>query len=346
MKDRRRSFLSILSTGGNAMNAFLRCAVLFFLLTGLEGCGSTEQIPDPPYASENRRVTGTPAVGFISDTQSPLWFEAIPLKADDNEEATQILLGTIARDTSMTAVFHLGDMVALGSFRSYWEQFDANTFSLRVSGIPIFPVFGNHEYMPFAADGRMEVLLRFPQLDSSRYMRRVGEMAVLLLNSNYSQLGDSGTARQKQWYLQELERLDADSTVALTVVSLHHSPFTNSKVVNPSEEVQRDIVPGFLQSEKGRLFISGHAHAFEHFRREGKDFLVIGGGGGLLQPLRRGAEEKYPDLYPQKSERSFFHYLRCAVRGDSLVAQMLRLSDDRAGLDTAYTISIPLLRAR
>ncbi len=29
-----------------------------------------------------------------------------------------------------------------------------------------------------------------------------------------------------------------------------------------------------------KVFLSGHAHAFEHFQGHGIDFLVIGGGGG------------------------------------------------------------------
>jgi hypothetical protein len=43
------------------------------------------------------------------------------------------------------------------------------------------------------------------------------------------------------------------------------------------------------------LFLSGHCHGFEHYKIGGKDFMVIGGGGGLHQPLKQG-EGCLPDL--------------------------------------------------
>jgi hypothetical protein len=328
------------------MSRLLRSCVFLFSIAFLHSCGVTEQLPHPPYATDDRPVKGTSSIAFISDTQSPLWFEAIPLREDNNEEATQFLLRSIAADSSITSLFHLGDLVALGSFKSYWVDFDASTLPLRTARIPLYPVFGNHEYMPFASRGRREMIRRFPMLDSSWYSRRVGNIAVILLNSNFSHLGDSAIAQQSRWYESELSRLDGDSAITMTIVALHHSPFTNSTIVSSSQDVQREFVPGFLRSQKARLFVSGHAHAFEHFRQSGKDFLVIGGGGGLLQPLFRGTEQKYSDLFQHTSDRRFFHFLRCDVRDDLLVARVLRVSTDRTRLDTAYAMTIPLLPTR
>ena len=63
-------------------------------------------------------------------------------------------------------------------------------------------------------------------------------------------------------------------------VLAHHPPFTNSPIVRGEESVRETFLPSFLGSSKTVAFVSGHAHGLEHFRRDGKEFLVSGGGGG------------------------------------------------------------------
>src|ERR1700742_961630 len=87
------------------------------------------------------------------------------------------------------------------------------------------------------------------------------------------------------WYKSTLSSLDNNTAIKTIIVSCHHAPYTNSTIVGCSKPVQQYFVPAYIQTKKCRLFITGHAHAFEHFKSQGKDFLVIGGGGGLHQPL-------------------------------------------------------------
>jgi hypothetical protein len=94
--------------------------------------------------------------------------------------------------------------------------------------------------------------------------------------------------QQDEWLKKTLADLDADAAVQSVIVCCHHSPFTNSRIVRPSKEVEEKFVPLYLESRKARLFLSGHCHAFEHYKVKGKDFLVIGGGGGLRQPFTAG----------------------------------------------------------
>lgn len=315
------------------------CWILVLLLVG--GQTSSSQVR-PPYPVHPKAVRGLPAFDIVSDTQTPLWFEKFRVKADGNEAIPGRIFEDIARDSTVMAVFHLGDLTALGSLHSYWEDFDDKAACLREAHIPIYPAFGNHEYIPFPSSGKANMVSRFAHMDTSWYCRRIDRIAIIILNSNFSRLSEQEVSTQQHWYTAMLKQLDQDTTVIVTIVACHHPPYTNSTIIDPSPDVQRFFVPPFLEARKAKLFVTGHAHAFEHFRVSGKDFLVVGGGGGLLHPLLQGSEQRVTDLYPHDSPRSFFHYLRCTVGAESLTVQVLRLPFGQTGIDTAHTLRFGL----
>ncbi|MFN0157632.1 MAG: metallophosphoesterase family protein [Bacteroidota bacterium] len=313
------------------------------LVLALSGCSSVQEILHPPY-SQLPRLVSSPSIVFISDTQAPLGIETLWQTYDDNEVATEKIFEAIERDTQCAAVFHLGDITAAGSIDSYWHGFDDATQGLREAGIPLYPAFGNHEYMVVPGGGEENTLRRFPFLSPSWYQRRIGSVAVLILNSNFSQLTPDERHAQGEWYERTLRELDADSSVAIVLVGCHHPPYTNSKVVEPDVEVQGKFVPAFIRSEKAQLFLSGHAHAFEHFRISGKDFLVIGGAGGLLHPLLQGTDRRYEDLFVWQGERRFFHYVRLSIEQETLSVNVMRLVDDKTSFEIAHELRISLKR--
>lgn len=312
------------------------------LLLVVVACGTSSDAIHLPYPATQRTVRSSPSFVFLSDTQSPLWFETLRLAEDGNEHATRKILNTVSSDPSCVAVFHLGDLTALGSFDSYWKDFDEKTEVLREAGIPLYPAFGNHEYMPFATSGKENFVRRFPFVERPWYERRVGAVAILLLNSNFSSLSENERQGQQEWYARTLNALDSDSTVSIVLVGCHHPPYTNSTIVNPSEEVQRYFVPPFMGSRKAKLFLSGHAHTFEHFQVGSKDFLVIGGAGGLLHPLLQGKEQRWPDRFSYAGERRFFHYVRCTFEGHELRVHVMRLTADHTGFEPADSLQFPL----
>ena len=132
---------------------------------------------------------------------------------------------------------------------------------------------------------------------------------------------------QQKWYLAEMDSLDEDASVKAVIVCTHHSPFSNSKVVGSSPKVQEAFIPRFESSPKTKLFITGHSHNLECFEgTHGKRFLVIGGGGGLDQPLSAGIQEKQKDMISQADKPRFFYVvlkrsrniLEVTVRGFSI----------------------------
>jgi hypothetical protein len=103
--------------------------------------------------------------------------------------------------------------------------------------------------------------------------------------------------------------------------------------------VRREFVPGFLATPKRRLFLSGHAHAFEEFHQGGKTFLVIGGGGGSRHALLEGNEQAWEDHSPRRKPP--FHYLEVRRESGRLVATVRGLREDFIGLADYYRLDLP-----
>jgi len=266
--------------------------------------------------------------GFVSDTQQPIWIEKIRLDENNNKVATDAIFSSLIERDTISYLFHLGDMTAFGMLASEWEWMDIHLNKLRQAKIPVYPALGNHDYFFFKNYALAQFRKRFPEMKETWYVVRIENLAVIILNSNYSRLSDHEIEKQKKWYLDKVNELEIDSTVNTIVVGIHHSPYTNSKMVGPAEEVQQDFVPAFLKSKKGKVFFSGHSHAFEHFRRNGKDFLVIGGGGGLQHPLLMGASRRWQDLFPIPTSLRMFHYVVCELNRTNLKIRVMMLNQD------------------
>lgn len=274
---------------------------------------------------------------FISDTQQPMLIETIRLKTQENEQMTQRLFSLMAKETTAAALFHLGDITSMGMMNSYWKPFDTLRTMLP---FPVHAAFGNHEYFFVPSWGKEQMLKRFPSLEPSWYLKRYGAAAVVVLNSNFDRLTEEEASRQDKWYQVTLAGLEHDSTVNAVIVACHHSPYTNSTIVSPNEEVQRQFVRPFIRTAKGKMFISGHAHTREHFTIEGKDFLVIGGGGGLQQPLKDTSDAEW--IGEKIVQRQFFHYVRCEMRNDALLFQIVMLKENGMEGEVVETVTIPL----
>lgn len=274
---------------------------------------------------------------FVSDTQAPMWIETLRLQEYDNEKATKLIYRAIDQESTAVAVFHLGDITSIGMFDSYWSSFDDFHNALR---LPLYPVVGNHEYFFFKKPAIAQFQKRFPTISSTWYSVVIQSIGIIALNSNFSELSDDERLQQQTWYLEELSKFESDSSICSVIVLSHHSPFTNSTIVDPSQDVQQHFFAPFSMYQKTAVFISGHAHAYEHFRKNGKELLVIGGGGGLLQPLLIGNEQRFYDLFSQMHSLRFFHYIECTVQQNSLQFLVKKLRNDFSGFAIADTVTI------
>jgi hypothetical protein len=169
---------------------------------------------------------------------------------------------------------------------------------------------------------------------------RTKSVACVLLNSNFSRLTSEEQTRQITWYTQTLDSLEQDPTIAYVFVGCHHPPYSNNTLAAPSPEVRQTVVPPFLRHSKCVLFMSGHTHAFEHFQQQGKDFIVLGGGGGLQHAVLLGNKRRYVDLYPRDESKRMFHFIRCEVGTTSIRMSVMMIRNDFSGIDSAYSWTI------
>lgn len=275
----------------------------------------------PLWAQEKK-----PVIAFVSDTQAPLLVEHVIRKLHHNTRATELIFRDII-NTRPSSLFILGDVVSLGYQNSKWHKMDAYLQACKQNHIPVYALLGNHELMLDARKGAAQFQSRFPAHNPAGYVEVIDSVAVVLLNSNFSKMPDSVIKKQDNWYIDTMHHLDQDKAVKWVIVGCHHSPYTNSKVVAPSVLVRQKFVPPFVNSKKGILFLSGHSHNFEHFNQQGKDFLVIGGGGGPHQPLSRKGIT--PDI--SASYKPMFHYLEVERYHDSVKVVSRQLKNDFSG---------------
>ncbi|HEX6333681.1 MAG TPA: metallophosphoesterase [Flavisolibacter sp.] len=279
---------------------------------------------------------GERVIAFASDTQAPMWVETILLRSRQNKTATRLLFEDVAR-RQPASLFILGDVVNLGYSERQWKPIDRYLEHLRTKDIPVHAILGNHEVMGRAREGERKFQERFPNHSRTGFAEVIDSVAVILLNSNFNTLTRAENEQQVKWYRETLAAFDADSSVRCIITTCHHSPFTNSKIVKPSNEVQERFVPLYLASRKSQLFLSGHCHAFEHYRVKGKDFMVIGGGGGLNQPLRQGIGT-LADL--AQDYKPLFHYITVKRIDDRLHVSSVHIREDFTAFEEGQAFDI------
>lgn len=306
--------------------------ILFCMLLASTSSVKTRKIA----ASSVPSPTDSTLIAFAADTQAPMWVETLWLKPHQNRIATKKVFNDII-DRGAGSLFLLGDVVNLGYSNKQWKPIDGYLQNLRDKGIGVNAILGNHEVMGLPGKGQKKFQSRFPNHVRTGYVQVKDSVAIVLLNSNFKTLSPAEDAQQTAWYKSTLEKLDADSSIQYIITTCHHSPFTNSKVVGCSKDVQQRFVPAFLQSRKSQLFLSGHCHGFEHYKIQGKDFMVIGGGGGLHQPLKQGAG-CLPDL--AKDYKPLFHYLTVRRSKDHLEVTSYELKDDFSGFEQGLAVAI------
>jgi len=264
--------------------------------------------------------------------------EELKLRPNHNIKATSLLLTDMLKQKPL-AIYMLGDVVALGSSNRKWRAMDRFLDSCRKNNITVHGLLGNHDLMWSRRKGEMNFQRRFPDNVNVGYISIIDSIAIVMVNSNFKKLSAVEIDQQQHWYATTLDSLNSNNSVKTIIVCCHHAPYSNSRIVGSSAQVQHYFVPGFMQTSKCSLFVTGHAHAFEHFNHSGKNFLVIGGGGGLHQPLDTSAK-RIPDI--AFGYKPMFHYLSIQRRGDKLLLTSHFLKPDFSGVEKGYSFELGL----
>jgi hypothetical protein len=264
---------------------------------------------------------------LIGDTQRTSNWE---FWRERNFLVTQRLLKEIAvRDPAFLII--LGDLTTRGSStKKHWAYFDEYTKPIWEKKIPVFPIFGNHEYYGNNETAFENLFTRFPYLQKKTwYSFSFRGTGFLLLNGNFSDLTEKEAEEQKAWYDAELEKWEKDPQIYAVVACIHQPPYTNSKVISGSAKVREEYAAPFIQASKTAFFFSGHCHSFEWFVEQNKNFIVSGGGGGPRHKLVVDKNKrKYKDRFDGPALR-FFHFCELTLAKDCLTLKVVRLDDNQ-----------------
>ncbi len=272
---------------------------------------------------------------LVGDTQSTSRWE---FWRERNDRERKSIIDEIAK-YDPAFVIHLGDLTTRGSSEKHWQEFDDMHREFPKKKIPYFPILGNHEFYGNDKKALQNYFERFPHLHQRRwYSFTWNNVAMVMVDSNFSALTKEQIEGQSQWYLNELEKFEKNTEIDFIIVCCHEPPFTNSRVVSPNEKVKVYFADPFLRFQKTRLFFSGHNHSYERFQMGDKHFIVSGGGGGprhkvIIDPRKR----RYQDLF-SGPELRFFHFCEIESGNDTLVFKVLRLESDET-----FTVVDPLV---
>ncbi len=260
---------------------------------------------------------------------------------ETNTEETRRIVAEIARRRPDFAVL-LGDLVFHGSSARDWARFDELAAPLREAKVPLVPILGNHEYWLSSRAALRNFFEEFPGLAGRRWhLDRYGSLGLLFLDSNEHELGRVAWKEQEAWLTSALASFDEDTSVRGVLVFSHHPPYTNSTVTGDAAAVQRTFVPPFATAGKTLAMISGHVHSFERFARDGKTYLVAGGGGGPRVRLARGGARRHRDDLFQGPAVRPFHFLELAPAEDGLAVEVVGLEKGAHACASLARFSLP-----
>lgn len=306
--------------------SLLCTALIVSTLSCAAGPFSSPKNDAPTYNGDISTRRTIPFFILVGDPQrTSLW--ELMIGREQNDSARQLVFSKIAEENPAFLII-LGDLVYQGDGEDHWKDFDDTATPVLQKGIPVFPLFGNHEYYGSNARAFDHFFNRFPHLGRRFWNSvRFDSIAIILLNSNFVEMDPDQIMTQDEWYQDRLEEYQEDNAVETIIVCCHHPPYTNSKVVSDDRDVQERFVKPFAETPKARLFVSGHCHSYEHFVKSGKHFIVSGGGGGPRQKLELDTQkQRHRDEYAGGEIREF-HFCKVLLETTPIRVQMIRLDE-------------------
>lgn len=141
---------------------------------------------------------------------------------------------------------------------------------------------------------------------------------------------------QLQWLAADLQAAEA-RRVRATLAWMHDGPFSMG-YHGGNATAARELVP-LLERHHVSLLVSGHDHNYERGRRGTLNYVVTGGGGAELRPLRCGIPGKRRCKNPPLAFFNEHHYVRLDVLPGALQLCPRRL--DGSPLEECLTLRLP-----
>jgi len=229
-------------------------------------------------------------------------------------------------------VIHTGDMVDYGDEEN-WKLYDEYEGKIQRSGIPVYPVIGNHEYAVKSESELSEPLSyyfsRFPMLNGRHwYSFECGNTLFVMLDTNMDY--KEGSA-QYSWLISQLKK---NST--FLIVTFHHPPYTKTRHKRDADQFLAELFEkapemGFRKPD---IVFSGHGHNYERYEKRGIMYVVSGGGGAPPHYVARDPADFYTE------PGATYHYIRVKVDKKSMALEMVKLDGNAWRVADTFTLLI------
>jgi len=174
-----------------------------------------------------------------------------------------------------SAVFHTGDLVSDGRFKSDWDTFNVIAAPI-LAHSEFYPALGNHEHQSqlyfdnFTLPG-----------NEQWYSVEKNRTHFVILNSCIPIMPDS---EQYKWLQSNLSEIN--DSIRFVVALFHHPPYSTGAHTEDEMGLRATLVPLFEQYGINMIF-NGHDHDYERSFCGGKYYIVAGGGGAPLRDQAR-----------------------------------------------------------
>ncbi len=314
--------LKLNKSGKISVIRFLSIVLLSMIILIIYGC--CEKKPAVQYSSDILKRQHLKSFILVGDTQRTSVWE---FWREKNRNVQDSVLKKISEENP-AFVIHLGDLVFQGDDHCHWQDFNKFAKDIYKKNIPILPVLGNHDYYGNNQAALENYFSHFPDLNNKKYYsRRFLYLGLILLDSNFDKMNKDEIIQQNNWYQENLNKFEKDSTIKMILVAFHHPPYTNSKIVNDDLQVHNYFVKPSLNLSKVKLFFSGHCHSYEHFKNTDRHFIVSGGGGGPRHSLRTD-KMKHKDSYKEQTEQKRdFNFCKITLIENGVHVKMVRMNN-------------------
>jgi tRNA (guanine-N7-)-methyltransferase len=176
-----------------------------------------------------------------------------------------------------------GDVVEDGSSAADWQSFFEVEAQL-LRNHPIFVAIGNHELFGDLAGANFARYLGFVDSAGAAHVygtARFGFVRFFFLNAMH----DWGSGEERDWLMHELVRADAEDGLVWRIAVTHDGPWSSGPH-GGSERLNSAHVPELLAAHKVDLVLSGHDHIYVRGSAGGVKYIVSGGGGAPIYPIR------------------------------------------------------------
>lgn len=235
-------------------------------------------------------------------------------------------------DEDPDLVLNIGDIVERGTEDSDWDRFFAVAAPL-LQKIPVYIAPGNHEYARRGQGAVRMFQLWNRQFPLQKQAPPIAPTQVLASPRPIVEGSEAGArgyhsfdvagvhfialdsnqvraSEQLRWVEADLDRAVAKRARAI-IIWMHDGPYSRG-FHGDNGALIRDYVPVF-EKHRVTMVFSGHDHDYERGRRGRLDYVVCGGGGAELRPLKCDAPGKRKCKHPPLAFYNEHNYVSVEV---------------------------------